>query len=96
MASGGVARSRRVEGFFFLAGSWPDPQDPKASGCVGEEDNEAQELWQEGKGAVVKVVVVQSRLILILLTLDLLGGLVAAVKDGSLPLEIEETAAQVC
>jgi hypothetical protein len=31
-----------------------------------------------------------------LLTLDLLGGLVAAVEDGTLPLELEEAADKVC
>lgn len=40
--------------------------------------------------------VVQSRLRRMLLTLDILGGLVAAVKDGTLPLELEEAAEQVC
>lgn len=41
------------------------------------------------------VVMVQSRLGCVLLTLDLLGGLVAAVKNGTLPLDLEVTSEQV-
>lgn len=41
------------------------------------------------------VVMVQSRLGCMLLTLDLLGGLVAAVKNGTLPLDLEVTSEQV-
>lgn len=81
-----------------VVGNWQDLLSPKANSCGERVDNEARSAVKEVEWVVNVMVtmVMQSRFRWILLTLDLLGGLVAAVKDGSLPLELEVAAEQVC
>lgn len=81
-----------------MGGNWQDLLSPKARGCGGREDNESGSRVKEEECVVNGIVttVMQSIHRWLLLTLHLLGGLVAAVKDGTLPLELEVAAEQVC